>query len=307
MKTPEWFLNKNIISYSLLPLSILYFCFSKIVYFFRLLFVFKSNRKIICVGNIFAGGIGKTPIVLSIAKKLKLPVVMRGYKKKKKDIGDEAKIFKNAGIDVLVGSRKNNIRTLNFCDKDKPILMDDGFQNSTIKKDISILVFDEFIGLANGFILPAGPYREALSAIKRSDAIIIIKGITNKLEKKLNKYKKPIFFVENKTLIPPTKYQKIIAFAGIGYPEKFFNSLKIKPIKTFSFPDHYEYKNKDLDNLLDFAEKEKASLITTEKDWVKFPDDYKNKINFAILDTKIENKFWIWLKGKINDNSKKHN
>ena len=112
MKTPSWFLNKNFVSYSLLPLSVLYFIFSKLVYFFRLPFKVKSKRKIICIGNIFAGGIGKTPIVLTIAKKLKIPVVMRGYKKKKNDIGDEAKIFKNANVDVFVGSRKLNIINL---------------------------------------------------------------------------------------------------------------------------------------------------------------------------------------------------
>ena len=307
MKTPSWFLSKNFISYSLLPLSFLYFIFSKLVYLFRLPFKVKSKRKIICIGNIFAGGIGKTPIVLAIAKKLKIPIVMRGYKKKKNDIGDEAKIFKNAKVEVFVGSRKINIKTLNKFNSNKPILMDDGFQNPTIKKDISILVFDENIDLANGFILPSGPFRETLRAIKRSDAIIIIKGKTNNLKEKLNKYKKPIFFAENKTLIPSIKYKKIIAFAGIGYPEKFFKSLSVKPFKTFSFSDHYDYRKKDLDNLIVLAKKEKASLITTEKDWVKFPDIYKKKIKFAILNTKIENKFWIWLKGKINEDSKKYN
>ena len=307
MKTPSWFLNKNFVSYSLLPLSVLYFIFSKLVYFFRLPFKVKSKRKIICIGNIFAGGIGKTPIVLTIAKKLKIPVVMRGYKKKKNDIGDEAKIFKNANVDVFVGSRKLNIKNLNKFNSKKPILMDDGFQNPTIKKDISILVFDENIGLANGFILPSGPFRETLHAIKRSDAIIIIKGKTNKLKERLNKYKKPIFFAENKTLIPSIKHKKIIAFAGIGYPEKFFKSLSIKPFKTFSFSDHHNYTKRDLDNLIDLAKKEKSGLITTEKDWVKFPDSYKKKIKFATLDTKIENRFWFWLKGKINEDSKKYN
>ena len=307
MKTPSWFLNKNFISYSLLPLSFLYFVFSKLVYFFRLPFKIKSKRKIICIGNIFAGGIGKTPIVLTIAKKLKIPVVMRGYKKKKNDIGDEAKIFKNAKVDVFVGSRKINIKTLNNFNSNKPILMDDGFQNSSIKKDISILVFDENVGLANGFVLPSGPFRETLRAIRRSDAILIIEGKTNKLKEKLNKYKKPMFFVENKTLLPSIKYKKIIAFAGIGYPEKFFKSLSIKPFKTFSFSDHHDYTKKDLDNLILLAKKEKASLITTEKDWVKFSDSYKKKIKFATLDTKIENRFWIWLKGKINEDSKKYN
>lgn len=181
--------------------------------------------------------------------------------------------------------------------------MDDGFQNPIIKKDISVLVFDENIGFGNGFLLPAGPLREPKFAIKRADAIMVIKN-NNKTKKSkfiecLKKYNLPLFYATNKTTIPKNN-GKIISFAGIGYPQKFFDSILPKSVKEISFPDHYEYKKNDLEKLIHLAESEKAKLITTEKDWVRLPDNAKKHIEFAKLETIIEPAFWGWLKDKTN-------
>ncbi|MDR0967316.1 MAG: tetraacyldisaccharide 4'-kinase [Rickettsiales bacterium] len=295
MKTPNWFIKKNFIAIILLPLSLLYFFISKLVFIFWSFWQKSSKTPVICVGGLLAGGVGKTPIVLQIAKKLKSPVIMRGYMG-----GDEAKMLSEKGVKVFTGNRKNNINFINKNIKAHTIIMDDGFSNPTIKKDISVLVFDGKIFNGNGFLLPAGPMREPLCAILRSDAIIII-GKNNKIKEKLKKYKKPIFFAENKNIFPKKLKKNIIAFAGIGYPSKFFNNLNIKPIKTISFPDHYQYKEQDIKNLLNLAKKNNADLITTEKDFVRLPNYAQKKIKVVKLETIIEEKFWKFIKEKLNE------
>lgn len=300
MKTPKWFLEKTTYSYLLLPLAVFYYLISKLVYFIRLFYQKSSKRPVICIGNILAGGVGKTPIVMEIAKRLKSPVIMRGYKRNKKsyDMGDEAKMLKKAGLDVYVGRRKNNLNILNKQKSKTPIIMDDGFQNSTIKKDISILVFDENLGVGNGFFLPAGPLREPMFAVKRADAVIIIRGNNSKFK---IPYKTPVFYAKNKTITPDTN-GRIIAFSGIGYPQKFFDALSPNALEVKSFPDHYHYKKSDLNNLFLMAKQERAELVTTEKDWVRLPENIQKKIKFAKLETVIEPAFWVWLKEKTNGN-----
>ena len=183
MKTPWWFLSKNLVAILLLPLSWVYYCISSFIFFWRKKSAISSRRVIICVGNIFAGGVGKTPIVRAIANYFDAPVVMRGYKKNKKtgDVGDEAMMLSRGGLVVHVGDRKSNVVLLNKqSDETTPIIMDDGLQNPTIKKDISIIVFDESLGFGNGLLLPAGPLRQPKSVLKNADAIIVIRNKNKK-------------------------------------------------------------------------------------------------------------------------------
>ena len=174
MKTPKWFKRRNIVAYMLCPFSLFYLIASRAVFNIRKAHEYESRRPVICFGNILSGGVGKTPIVRKMAKFFDAPVVMRGYKKSKETgyIGDEAKMLSNDDILVHVGDRKSNLVLLNKQKSNTPIIMDDGFQNPGIKKDISVLVFDEGIGFGNGFLLPAGPLRERKSAVYRADAII---------------------------------------------------------------------------------------------------------------------------------------
>ena len=289
MKTPKWFLRKSPMALILLPVSWIYYFFGWVVFKIRAIRPLKSRRKIICVGNILAGGVGKTPIVREIATKYDAPVVMRGYKKSENtsSVGDEAQMLSRDGLAVHVGDRKSNIVLLNKQSDDTPIVMDDGFQNSSIKKDISILVFDEGLGYGNGFLLPAGPLREPRRAINRADAIIVIKN------KNI-----PLFYAENKTISPYDENQNVVAFAGIGYPRKFFGALK-NVVATRAFPDHWDYTDDDLNKLFALAKKHKAKLITTEKDWVRLPDAVREKIKYAKLETQIDDMFWKWIKDKI--------
>ncbi|MBR3930837.1 MAG: tetraacyldisaccharide 4'-kinase [Alphaproteobacteria bacterium] len=299
MKTPWWFLTKNPVAILLVPVSWVYFLIGRIVFLFRKIKPIKSKRKIICVGNILAGGVGKTPVVRTIASRIGAVVVMRGYKKGKNngDVGDEAAMLARAGLVVHVGDRKSNIVLLNKQKDKTPIVMDDGLQNPTIKKDIKILVFDQSIGFGNGFMLPAGPLRVPKKFTKDADAIILIK---NKRVKKNFDLPVgiPVFNAENSTISPYDDNEKLVAFAGIGYPKKFFDSLK-NVVAKFGFPDHYQYTNDDLQKLIVLANKKNARLITTEKDWVRLSPQMQDVIKYAKLETVIENRFWDWLKERM--------
>lgn len=308
MKTPNWFLKKNIISYALLPFSLVYLMGTRIVFNIRQKHEYISRRPIICFGNILSGGVGKTPIVRNVAKFFDAPVVMRGYKKSKytSNIGDEAKMLSMDGILVHVGNRKSNLILLNKQKSNSPIIMDDGFQNSSIKKDISILVFDESIGFGNGFLLPAGPLRETKSAIRRADAVILIKR-KNLMPDFALPTNIPIFYAKNSEICPYGDDTNVIAFAGIGYPEKFFNNVPCNVIEKISFPDHYQYTDTDIKNLINKASEKNAKLLTTEKDWVRIPEWAQKQIRFSALHTEIEGNFYDWLKGKVNDINNKKN
>ena len=300
MKTPKWFLKKSPIALALIPVSWAYYIFSRIVYMLRKDGALKSRRKIVCVGNILAGGVGKTPIVKQIAQYFDAPVVMRGYKKDKSAsaIGDEATMLARAGLAVHVGDRKSNIILLNNQnDEVGPIIMDDGLQNPTIKKDVEIVVFDEAIGYGNGLLLPAGPLRDVKRSVKKTDAIILVRA-KNKKKNFVLPDNIPVFSAENKTISPYDEDEKLVAFAGIGYPCKFFAALD-NVVATRAFADHYQYTKEDIEKLICLAEKKGARLITTEKDWVRLPVEYQEIIKYAKLDTVIENSFWDWIKEKI--------
>ena len=184
--------------------------------------------------------------------------------------------------------------------------MDDGFQNSSIKKDISVLVFDESIGFGNGFLLPAGPLREPVSAISRADAIIVIKrkNVVKNFNLPTNI---PIFNAYNQEICPYGKNESVVVFAGIGYPDKFFNAVPANVVEKISFPDHYQYTDNDIKNLIKIADEKNAKLLTTEKDWVRLPDWAKHQVRFSQLKTEIENGFYDWIKGKVDEIGYKKN
>ncbi|MCL1902028.1 MAG: tetraacyldisaccharide 4'-kinase [Alphaproteobacteria bacterium] len=327
MKTPSWFLKRNIISYMLWPLSLVYIAGHMVIYFSRLFWQKASKRPVICIGGILAGGVGKTPIVKEVAGRLDATIVMRGYKGKSKkeegrsvkvnknsavsEVGDEAKMLSDHGLEVYIGDRAKNIEYLNYTGspaEHRPIVMDDGFQNPTVKKDISILVFDEKIGIGNGFCLPAGPLREPLwFGLGRANAVIIIKNDNHNQFSTFNfqfSIKKPAFLAKNESLNPGL-FGKVIAFAGIGYPQKFFDAVSAMPrvrvIESVSFPDHHEYTKQDILNLFKLAKKHDAELTCTEKDWVKLPENIRKKIKYVPLVTTIEPGFWEWLNEKLEN------
>ena len=222
------------------------------------------------------------------------------------DIGDEPKMLSDSGLDVWVGDRKISISKINAAQiKPNAIVMDDGFQNPNIKKDISILVFDENVGIGNGFCLPAGPLREPLwlGAI-RCDAIVVVResGLNSQPIKELCDVKKPVFLAQREATNPGLSGM-VVGFAGIGYPKKFFDTLKnipkVRLIESVSFEDHHDYTKEEIVTLFKLAKTHNASLVCTEKDWIKLPKQIRKKIKFLPIDIRLGNDFWTWIESAI--------
>ena len=301
MKTPWWFRHKTPLALILVPAALIYFLVSRTVKKIRSIGAYKPRRPVICVGNILAGGVGKTPIVRAIAEFLDAPVVMRGYKKSAatSGVGDEALMLSRYGLTLHTGDRKSNVMLLDRQAEDGPIVMDDGLQNPRVKKTLSIMVFDDGIGYGNGLMLPAGPLREPRRTAAKADAIIVVKS-----KKPRRKFSipagVPVFYAVPGTRSPYAPNTRLVAFAGIGYPKKFFNSLK-GIVASRAFADHYQYNERDLEKLYALARRKKAKLVTTEKDWVRLPESAREKIKYALLTMQIEGAFFSWLTGKLKN------
>ena len=301
MKTPWWFLRKSPMAFMLVPASWVYNLVSRAVYHMRAIGAYTPRRPVVCIGNIFAGGVGKTPVVSQLAKYLNAPVVMRGYKKSAQtnNIGDEAAMLADMGLQVHTGHRKSNVMLLDRQDDNTPIVMDDGYQNPTVRKSVSVLVFDSVLGFGNGFILPAGPLRQGKRTVANADAILVVKS--GKVRKNfMLPADVPVFYARPRTVNPYSRGTKIFAFAGIGYPKKFFDSIGGNVVGTRAFADHHDYTDADLARLFKLAARRGAKLLTTQKDWMRLPADAQREIKFAPLEMDIDCEFFDWIKEKTN-------
>ena len=297
IKKPKFWDNKKktFISYLLLPLSFLYQVFFWIN---KILNNFRNNKKlkipVICVGNIYLGGTGKTPLVREIHSIVKSFGKNPAFIKKHYDyLSDEINMLEKTGKTYTNHNRSSGI-FLSAADNYDVAILDDGFQDFTISPNLSILCFNSKQMIGNGQVIPSGPLRESLSAIQRADCIIINGDKNSDFEEKISKFKKNkklhIFYSKYKIKnIEKFKNKKITAFAGIGNPNNFFDLLKLNNLnvnKTYSFPDHYNYSTKDFEIL----NKEKSNiLLTTEKDYYRINNDQRKICDFIEVDLEIEN------------------
>jgi len=309
MKTPKFWNSNNIISWLLLPFSLCYyygFCVRK-----YLAKPEKLSVPIICIGNLTAGGAGKTPVALAIGEMLREKgingfYISRGYGGSQKEpllvdvkihdaklVGDEPLLLAQV-LPTIVGN--NRAKTAKFAEQNgaEIIIMDDGFQNPTIHKDLSIIVVDRRLSFGNEKLLPAGPLREPVRAgLKRADAIVLVNPATfmpTHLPRNV-----PVFIArtEAKKSMLTLDGKKIIAFCGIANPNKFYTMLANCGAEIFaekSFADHHNYTNSDIENLREIARKEQAILVTTSKDATRLPVDSKSEIIVAEMELLFENK-----------------
>jgi len=291
------FWDKNKISFFsilLFPVSLLI----KVLSLFKR-FVIKTNQSsipIICVGNIYLGGTGKTPLcieIFSILKNLNMnPVFVR---KKYDSFQDEADLQKQVGP---VYQNKKRIEAVKEAlhNKANVAILDDGFQDFSINKNLSIVCFNKKQWVGNGLTIPSGPLREGLSALKRANCVVINgeknRDIENKIFSKNKEIK--IFYTKYRAKnISEFKNKKVIAFAGIGNPDNFFNLLKdnkIDIIEEIKFPDHHKYSEETLESLINKTKKNNTILLTTEKDYFRIDENYKQNINFLKIEVEIENR-----------------
>jgi len=319
IKTPKFWLKRNLISYLLTPVSFVYF-----LLFYLVKYCSKRTRiskPVICIGNLIAGGSGKTPTAIAIGNILTdlgvdFAYVSRGYKRKDKKnaiylkkgqkfdavtSGDEPALLSQHG-DVFIS--ENKLQTLKKIDKNEDhnvVVLDDGLQNNEIFSDLRIVVIDGQIGFGNSLLIPAGPLRERIgSGLSKADLIVVIGKAKDGLLSNISddKLVKAEIVITN---LEKFKNKKLMAFCGIAYPNKFFSFIrqnKLDLVEEYSFVDHYCYKDIDLDNMLKQAKENKAILITTKKDWVKFPKKYQDRIDYLDIKLEFENKDKIV--GRIN-------
>ncbi len=298
LKKPSfWDLSKpNFISYLLIPLTLP-------IIFINLWLKFlkkkkSSNIKTVCVGNIYLGGTGKTPLSIKIYEILKKlnnnAAIIKKYHSNQKD---EQLLLKKKSISFVVNSRKDVI--FNSLDKDYDFLIfDDGLQDTKIDFDIKIVCFKSKNWIGNGQLIPAGPLREKISSLKKFDAVFL-NGSSNNLGEIENQIKN----INSNIKIFRTFYKisdiqnydlksKYLIFSGIGDPSYFKDLLlenKFDIVKELIFPDHYEYNLGDFEKIKSNAKNEKLKIITTEKDYMKVPDVYKKEIDFLAIELVIDN------------------
>ena len=313
----EKFLNKiwyekknflNLIFFLMIPLSLIYLILFEINKLISQKKRFKTN--IVCVGNCNIGGAGKTSTILSLIKIYEkkytnIVVLLKGYKGKikqpmkvdiknhfSKDVGDEALLYAEHINTFISNDRLLGIKEIISKEKPDLIILDDGYQHFRIKKNKNILIINSDLGFGNGMLLPAGPLRELPSnAIQRSDIIILIGEPNEKMNRILGGNKKlvraNILAKEN------LSNNKFFAFSGIGNNESFLKTLKLKNYNftmNKSFPDHYFYTQRDIDNIKDLSLKNELTPITTEKDIKRLSASQKDGIEVLKINIDFENK-----------------
>ena len=283
-------------------ISILFFPLSLIVIFFT--FLKKKITKtrgfkipVICVGNIYLGGTGKTPTSILLANELsklgKKPLILRKYYK---NHNDEYSLIKNYFKNLIIS--KNRIEGLKEAEKSNfdIVILDDGLQDYKIKKNLSIVCFNNNQLIGNGMVLPSGPLRENLSILKNVE-IVIINGSKNiNFENKIlniNKKLEIFYSFYKPTNLDQFKNKKLLALAAIGNPENFFQLVEKNNLKIFKkkiFPDHYQFSKAEMQNILREAEMENYQVIMTEKDYYKINHYKLKKINYLRVSLEIYNK-----------------
>ena len=257
----------------------------------------KFQIPIICVGNIYIGGTGKTPTSILIAKELEnlgfKPVILCKYHQNHED---EYNLIQNNFSNLII----NKNRKLGILDAEKKgfktLILDDGLQDYNIHKDLSIACFNQNQKIGNGLIIPSGPLRENLKALKKID-VVLINGDKN------IEFEKKILSINHKLEIYYSHYQPInlnefsgynlLALAGIANPENFFqliekNNLKIS--QKLIFPDHYKFCEEEIIEIVKNAERKNLKIIMTEKDFFKVHNFKIKDLSYLKVKLEIKNR-----------------
>ena len=259
----------------------------------------RARLPVLCVGNFTLGGAGKTPTVIMLAKMLADggerpicqsrgyggieagPKLVDGHSDSAAQVGDEPLLLARAAPTVVAHDRVAGAE-LARAQGASVIILDDGLQNASLDKDFTLAVIDARRGIGNGRVFPAGPLRAPLDAqIARTDALLIVGegNAADDVAARLRAQSRPVFhahIVPDKAAISALKGQNVLAFAGIGDPDKFFATARTAGIvvsRRRVFPDHHRYTPQDASELILRAEYSKLTLLTTEKDRARMDGD----------------------------------
>ena len=268
----------------------------------------NAGIPVLCVGNYHVGGAGKTPTVLALAKLLRelgeTPVVLsRGYGGKLRgpvkvdpsrhaasDVGDEPLMLASA-LPVVVSRKRADGVPLARAQGATVILMDDGFQNPAVVKDASLIVIDGVRGLGNGQVFPAGPLRAPLwPQLARTDALIVVGNgaAADAVAAEIAAQDKPVLRAHLKpdaAVVAQLRGRRVLAFAGIGDPTRFFNTLRASGIELAAqraFADHHPYSQAEIESLIADAKRDGLTLVTTEKDLARLGDRSQQIVPFPV-------------------------
>ena len=314
LKKPKfWDLKKpNFLVYLLYPFTI----FIKI---YNIITSFIPKKKFtqirtICVGNLYVGGTGKTPTTLFLYKLLKeMNINPVTAKKFYNNQIDEQKFLRDNSNFISCNNRNEIVKQAIEMKFDM-IIFDDGLQEKWIDYDIKFVCFDIEKWVGNGYLIPSGPLREKMNALKNYHGIFLktvnedsnLDYIYNKIREINPNIEVFESNIEIKNISKFNIDKNYIIFSGIGNPDSFKKLLlknKFKIIEEITFPDHYNYQDKDILEIIDKANSNNAEIITTEKDFKRIPQNFKEKISFLEINMKIkdENKLVQFLKTKINE------
>ena len=256
----------------------------------------KFKIKTICIGNIYLGGTGKTSLAIKINKILNKKNIKSCFiKKKYSNQNDEQRLLNNYGKIFVALNRADAIKQAEKENYDVAIL-DDGLQDKSIVYDLSFVCFNNLNWIGNGMTIPAGPLREDINNLQYYNNIFLNGNLEN-----LEKLKKEIYKINPNLNIYLGKYEPLnlnefeigksyFLFSGIGNHQTLVSMLKnngLKIIKDIEFPDHYEYTETDLNNILNEAKNLECQIITTEKDYFRLRNNNLDKFKIIKSELKI--------------------
>ena len=286
----------NLLSYILLPLTI-----PVLINNFYLKFKsIKKNKNIksICIGNIYLGGTGKTPTTIRLYEILnELKSNVSTAKKFYSSQSDENIILEKR-TKFISGKNRQNILKQCIKNNQEIIIFDDGLQDRSISYDLSFVCFDNEKFIGNGCLIPAGPLREKINSLTKYDGVFIKTetDISNDILSSIKQQNPKIRIFQTYFEINNLKKfdinDKYLIFCGIGNPQSFKQILiknNFNVLEEVIFPDHHNYKKKEIKNLKEKAKKINAKLITTEKDFVKVSKIDSENIDFLDVKLMIKN------------------
>lgn len=252
----------------------------------------SASAPVISIGNLTLGGAGKTPVTRALRAKLGegAVVLLRGYGGRSagarivspgdnaREVGDEALLHARDGPTIVCPDRAAAAAA---APEARVFLLDDAHQNTTLAKDLSLLVVDAQAMFGNGKVFPAGPLREPLAGgIARADAIVLLSSGADASANTAPSFDRPVLRAHLAPLSAPPA-GPLVAFAGIARPQKFFDTLTAAGanlVEAAPYPDHHPFTESELDWLAKLAAERDARLITTEKDHVRLPPAWRDRV-----------------------------